>query len=59
MPIRRAIIIIPMGTTGGRTTLIPNRIRTITAVRDTLGTMGAELITATIAIIITTTIEPT
>ena len=59
MPIRRAIITIPTGTTSGRTTVIPNRIHTITAARDIPGTMEAELTTVTIAIIITTTIELT
>jgi hypothetical protein len=53
--IRHATIIIHTGTTSGRTTLIPSRIRTITAVRDTPGIMAIGLITA---IIITTTIEP-
>jgi hypothetical protein len=55
--IQRAIIIIPTGTTGGRTTLIPSHTRIITVAPDTPGITGAELITATIAIIITTTIE--
>ena len=57
MLIQRAIIIIPTGITGARTTLIPSRI--ITLVPDTPGITGVELITATMAIIITTTIELT
>jgi hypothetical protein len=59
MPIRRGIIIIHTDTTCGRTTLIPSRIRTITRARDTTGITGIELIAATIAIIITITIELT
>jgi hypothetical protein len=58
-PIQRATIIIPTGTTGGRTTLIPNRIHIITVATDTAGITGVELTTATIVIIITTTIELT
>ena len=57
MAIRRAIIIIPMGTTGGRITIILNHIRIITVATDTPGITGVELITAIIAIIITTAIE--
>ena len=57
--IQRAIIIIPTGITGGRTTLILSHIRIITVATDTAGITGVELITATIAIIITTTIELT
>ena len=57
MPIRRPIIIIPMGITGGRTTLILSLIRIITVATDTAGITGIELTTATIAIIITTAIE--
>ena len=56
---QRATIIIPTGTTGGRTTLILSHIRTITAAIDIPGTMEVEGTTATIAIIITTTIELT
>ena len=56
MLIRRATIITPTGITGGRTTLIPSRIRTITQGGDTPGITGIGLITA---IIITTTIELT
>ena len=56
--IRHATIIIPTGTIGDRTTLIPSHIR-ITVATDTAGITGVELITATIAIIITTTIELT
>jgi len=55
--IQRAIIIIPTGITGDRTTLILNRIHITTVATDTAGITGVELITATIAIIITTTIE--
>jgi len=57
MPIRPATIIIRTGTTSGRTTLMPNRIRTITRARDTPGITGIGLIAAITAIIITTTIE--
>jgi len=57
--IQRATIIIPTGITGGRTTLIPSHTRIITVATDTAGITGVELITATIAIIITTTIELT
>ena len=57
MPIRRPIIIIPMGITGGRTTLILSHIRIITLAADTPRITGVELTTATIAIIITTAIE--
>ncbi len=57
--IQRAIIIIPTGITGDRTTLILNRIHITTVATDTAGITGVELITATIAIIITTTIELT
>ena len=59
MRIRRAIIIIRTGTTSARTTLIPNRIRTITVAPDTTGTTGVELTTATIDTTITITIEVT
>jgi hypothetical protein len=59
MPIRRTIIIILTGTTGGRTTTILNRIRIITRATDIPGITGVELTTATIAIIITTAIELT
>jgi len=38
---------------------MPNRIRTITVATDTAGITEVELITVTIAIIITTTIEVT
>ena len=54
--IQRAIIIIPTGITGDRTTLILNRIHITTVATDTAGITGVELITATI---ITTTIELT
>ena len=57
--IRHATIIIRTGITGGRTTLILSHIRIITVATDTAGITGVELITATIAIIITTTIELT
>ena len=57
MPIRRTTIIILMGITGGRTTLIPNHTRIITVATDTAGTTEVELTTATIGIIITSTIE--
>jgi len=57
--IRHATIIIPTGITGGRTTLIPSHIHITTVATDTAGITGVELITATIAIIITTTIELT
>ena len=50
------IIIIPMGTTSGRITIIPSNIRIITLAPDTLGITGAELITVTI-VIITTAID--
>ncbi len=56
--IQHAIIIIPTGITGGRTTLILNRIHITTVATDTAGITEVELITGTIAIIITTTIEP-
>jgi hypothetical protein len=46
-----------MGITGGRTTLIPNHTRIITVATDTAGTTEVELTTATIGIIITSTIE--
>jgi hypothetical protein len=46
-----------MGITGGLTTLILSHTRIITVAADTPGITGVELITATIAIIITTTIE--
>jgi len=59
MPIRHGTIIIPTGITGGRTTLILSHIRIITVATDTAGITGVELTTATIAIIITTTIELT
>jgi len=55
--IRHATIIIPTGITCGRTTLIPSHIRIITVATDTPGMGGVELTTATIVIIITTTIE--
>jgi hypothetical protein len=57
MRIRRAIIIIPMGTTGDRITLILNRIHIITVAPDTPGITGVELTTDIIAIIITIAIE--
>jgi hypothetical protein len=57
--IRHATIIIPTGITGGRTTLILSHIRIITVATDTPGITGVEVTTATIAIIITTTIELT
>ena len=57
MPIRRATIIIHTGTISARTTLIPSHIRIITVATGTAGITGVGLITATIAIIITTTIE--
>lgn len=57
--IPRIIIIIPMGTTGVRTTLIPSHIRIITLAPDTPGITGVELTTAIIATIITTAIELT
>ena len=56
MPIRRTITIIPMGTTGGRTTLILSHIRIITA-PHTPGITGVEPTIATITIIITTAIK--
>ena len=59
MPIRRAIIIIPTGTTGGRTTLILSHIRIITLAPDTPRITGVELTTAIIVIIIATAIELT
>ena len=59
MPIRRTTIIILMGTTGGRTTAILKRIRIVTQAIDIPGITGVELITATIAIVITTAIELT
>ena len=59
MPIQRATIIIPMGTTGGRTTTIHSHIRIITPVTGTMGITGVELTTVTIAIIIITGIELT
>jgi len=54
--IRHATIIIPTGTIGDRTTLIPSHIR-ITVATDTPRTTGVELTTAIIAIVITTAIE--
>ena len=54
--IRRTLIIIPTGTIGDRTTLIPSHIR-ITVATDTPRTTGVELTTAIIAIVITTAIE--
>jgi hypothetical protein len=54
MLIRPPTIITRMGITCDRIITILNRIRTVTA----LGTMGVELITAPIAIIITTVNEP-
>jgi alanine-alpha-ketoisovalerate/valine-pyruvate aminotransferase len=57
--IQRAIIIIPTGITGGRTTLILSHTRIITAATDIPGITGLEGTTATIAIIIATTIELT
>jgi hypothetical protein len=59
MAIRLTTTIIPTGTTGDRTTLIPNHIRITTVATDTAGITGVELTTATIAIIIITTIELT
>ena len=59
MLIRHATIITPTGITGGRTTLILNRIHITTVATDTAGITEVELITGTIAIIITTTIELT
>ncbi len=56
--IQRATIIIPTDITVGRTTPILSDTR-ITVAPDTPGITVAELITATIAIIITTTIEVT
>jgi hypothetical protein len=50
--IRRTLIIIPMGTTCDRITVILSRIRTVTAP----GTMAIELISVTI-VIITTAID--
>ncbi len=55
--IRHATIIILTDTIGDRTTLIPNHIRITTVATDTAGITGVGLIIATIAIIITTTIE--
>jgi hypothetical protein len=57
--IQRAIIIIPTGITGGRTTLIPSHTRITTVATDTPGITGVEVTTATIAIIIDTAIELT
>ncbi len=57
MPTRRTIIIILMGITGGRTTLIHSHIRIITGARHTTRITAVERTTATIAIIITTAIE--
>jgi len=57
MAIRRAITIIRTGITSDRTTLIPNRIRTITVARDIPGITEVEPTTAIIAIIITTAID--
>ena len=54
MLIPRPTIIIPMGTTGDRTTLILNHIRIITRAPHTIGITGVEFTTATIAIIIPT-----
>jgi hypothetical protein len=54
--IRHATIIIPTGTIGDRTTLIPSHIH-ITVATDTPRTTGVELTTAIIAIVITTAIE--
>ena len=54
-----ATIIIPTGTIGDRTTLIPNHIRITTVATDTAGITGVELTTAIIAIIIATAIELT
>jgi hypothetical protein len=48
-----------MGTTGGRTTIIPSRIRIITVATDTRGITGVEVTTGITAIIITTAIELT
>jgi hypothetical protein len=59
MPIRRTTIIILMGITGGRTTLILSLTRIITLATDIPGITGVELTTVTIAIIITTAIELT
>jgi len=55
--IQHATIIIPTGITGGRTTLILSHIHITTVATDTAGITGVELTTATIVIIITTTIE--
>ena len=57
--IQRATIIIRTGITGGRTTLILSHIRITTVATDTPGITDIEVTTATIAIIITTTIELT
>ena len=57
MPIQRPIIIIPMGTTGGRTTIILSHIHIITLATDTTRITGVEPTTAIIATIITTAIE--
>lgn len=57
--IQRATIIIRTAITGGRTTLIRNHIRITTVATGTAGITEVELITATIAIIIATTIELT
>jgi hypothetical protein len=57
--IRHATIIIHTDITGDRTTLIPSHIRITTVATDTPGITGVELTPATIAIIITTTIEQT
>ena len=54
--IRHATIIIPTGTIGDRTTLIPSHIH-ITVATDTPRTTGVELTTAIMAIVITTAIE--
>ena len=47
----------PYGYTSGRTTLMPNRIRTITRARDTPGITRIGLLIAIIAIIIATASE--
>jgi hypothetical protein len=53
LPIRRVTIIIPMGTTCGRTSLILNNTRIITPALPT-GITGIEFTTATTVIITTT-----
>ena len=51
-PIPRAIIIILMGTTGGRTIIILNHIHIITGAPHTTRITGVELTSAIIAIVI-------